>query len=695
MKSVLSLPNLIKLSMKFQTPIYAPNSQLLASGHRPPHVQVRRGYFHDISEEGQDALNVNPSAIRTFLTTQNIDFKQGFTCYSAACTQCRKCQNPTAKKAKIFINSATGSFNCSECTWSGTWKQFEAVVDAFQHGDPADSEKNAVHSRLRGLDDASEAAEEERRLTHCLTSLSAAEFADLVKLHQIQGLKMSTLMELGVQVYSNKRDLFFPRYHSNQNQCCGYKRMIVRELPEETVITEQIFPKEAGVLGLFGWNLIPKKATELVITSNEFDAMIIRQETGKPVVALPKGISLLPVEALPLLEQFSKIVLWLDGSGNRSWQAAKIFSRKLDEKRCHLVSPELCPTRALNAFQSGTEVNGIILKARPVSHKSVVTFGSFRSDVLNELTNREDFSGLRWQRFPALNRILKGHRRGELTVLTGPTGSGKTTFLSEYSLDLCNQGLRTLWGSFEIKNSRLAKTMLNQFARKSMQKNVTEFDLWADKFEQLALYFMAFHGQETLDNVFEAMLHAVYVHDIEHVIVDNLQFMMGATNFKTIHDRIVKQDQLIEGFRKFSTSHDCHVTLVVHPRKEMEGQELTAQSIYGGAKASQEADNILILQNNRGKSGLLQGKKYIEIVKNRYDGDLGIVPLSYDKDSQSYVKKERAKGDNTVGATTTKKTGKAAAAFAAAKPSTFTGAATDGATEDEDEDQSLTNRIVI
>ena len=40
-----------------------------------------------------------------------------------------------------------------------------------------------------------------------------------------------------------------------------------------------------------------------------------------------------------------------------------------------------------------------------------------------------------------MNNLLKGHRRGELTVFTGPTGSGKTTFISDYSLDLCMQGV--------------------------------------------------------------------------------------------------------------------------------------------------------------------------------------------------------------------------------------------------------------
>ena len=53
--------------------------------------------------------------------------------------------------------------------------------------------------------------------------------------------------------------------------------------------------------------------------------------------------------------------------------------------------------------------------------------------------------------------------------------------------------------------------------------------------------------------------------------------------------------QVIQKFRKFATVHNVHVTLVIHPRKEDEAT-LTANSIYGGAKATQEADNVMLLQ---------------------------------------------------------------------------------------------------
>lgn len=62
------------------------------------------------------------------------------------------------------------------------------------------------------------------------------------------------------------------------------------------------------------------------------------------------------------------------------------------------------------------------------------------------------------------------------------------------------------------------------------------------------------------------MSHAVYIHDISHIIVDNLQFMMGTGNINA-NDRYSKQDVLIASFRKFATQMNCHVTLVIHPRK--------------------------------------------------------------------------------------------------------------------------------
>jgi len=63
--------------------------------------------------------------------------------------------------------------------------------------------------------------------------------------------------------------------------------------------------------------------------------------------------------------------------------------------------------------------------------------------------------------------------------------------------------LPTLWGSFEIRNQRLAKIMLQQFAKEPVHLNLDKFDILANKFEKLPLYFLTFHGPQSLNIVMD------------------------------------------------------------------------------------------------------------------------------------------------------------------------------------------------
>ena len=82
-----------------------------------------------------------------------------------------------------------------------------------------------------------------------------------------------------------------------------------------------------------------------------------------------------------------------------------------------------------------------------------------------------------------------------------------------------------------------------------------------------------------------------------------------------------------------------HVTLVIHPRKEQDGEPLGITSVFGGAKATQEADNVLVIQH------LVKDDvniKYVEVKKNRYDGELGRVYLKYVKNFSMFTEEMNA-----------------------------------------------------
>jgi twinkle protein len=210
----------------------------------------------------------------------------------------------------------------------------------------------------------------------------------------------------------------------------------------------------------------------------------------------------------------------------------------------------------------------------------------------------------------------------------------KTTLLSQLSLDFAEQGINILWGSFEIKNTRLIHKMLQQFARAplpiSSPAELEKLEELADNFQSLPLHFLKFHGGSDIDEVIGAMDYATHVHDVEHVILDNMQFMITRKTQNTSYDKFDTQDMALEKFRKFATEKNIHVTLVVHPRKEDEGAKLGISSIYGSAKATQEADLVLIVQSD-GK------RKFVEVKKNRYDGTLGYSPLYFDRNSGRYL----------------------------------------------------------
>uniref|UniRef100_A0A4W5NK61 Uncharacterized protein n=1 Tax=Hucho hucho TaxID=62062 RepID=A0A4W5NK61_9TELE len=103
--------------------------------------------------------------------------------------------------------------------------------------------------------------------------------------------------------------------------------------------------------------------------------------------------------------------------------------------------------------------------------------------------------------------------------------------------------------------------MLTQFAVHRLDENLDQYDSWADRVEDLPLYFMTFHGQQNIKSALDTMQHAVYRYVISH-------------------------DGIIGAFGKFATNSSCHVTLIIHPRKEEDNRELQTASIFGTAKVS-------------------------------------------------------------------------------------------------------------
>ncbi|KAK9400920.1 twinkle protein mitochondrial [Crotalus adamanteus] len=560
--------------------------------------------------------------IRQYLKTQKIPFHDGYSCIHVPSIFVKDKQQ-LRHNYSLFIDKTTGQFICTATLVEGNWQDFQANVELQDKGLTLSDRHSINEQNDQSGEDARHIWDRALPLWELLDEQETKEVKAMFGISSVSNI---TLKHFGVRFLRTAQALVFPWFSPSGTSLKGLKLLRAEHQGDRVHHVENMLPRPNVYHNLFGLPLISRRDTEVVLTGRELDALVLHQVTGLPTLALPRGISCLPPALLPYLEQFKRITLWL-GEDLRSWESAKHFARKLNPKRCYLVRPSDQQRRPLEAFSNGMNLTKILRSALPAGHKSIISFCQLREEVYGELVNVDQVAGVKWARFPELSKLLKGHRKGELTVFTGPTGSGKTTFISEYALDLCMQGVNTLWGSFEIHNVRLAKIMLTQFAMEKLDEQLEKYDEWADKFEDLPLHFMTFYGQQNIKTVIDTMLHAVYMYDITHVVIDNLQFMMGQEQLSI--DRLALQDYIVGTFRKFATDNNCHVTLIIHPRKEDEERELQTSSIFGSAKASQEADNVLILQDRKLTSG--PGRRYLQVSKNRFDGDVGIFPMEFNK----------------------------------------------------------------
>ncbi|XP_032689722.1 twinkle protein, mitochondrial isoform X2 [Odontomachus brunneus] len=596
-------------------------------------------YFYKINDNMKSDLvpGVPISQVQEILRQRHITGIEGHACIAI---NCPICDTEKSKKAKIYINKTTGYFICDKCSSKGTWDLLEKLLlTKSTKSSSVQKELETVRNIIKTQEDYTSKWNDIIKSNCLIANLSPYLYEEILSKFSLPKISQRDISQLNGVYSTTHALLYFPLIAFGSN-IVGYKTLSSESGLEQTLPTSNI----GGCIIYKQKNTRDNGTAVVVPTIHDLLALASQKAAGR-IICLPYNLQNLPQQLLPSLEDFKKLILWF-GNDEPSWYTARQFAKKLNEKRCSFVRPIGTQPRPKVATDKGYNLKDILTNAFPIWHKSITTFDDLRQDILCDLQNIDKVQGVKWKRYPTLNRILGGHRRGEVTILTGPTGvifsgSGKTTFMSEYSLDLAMQGVNTLWGSFEIRNARLAKTMLQQMAGVSLEDNLDEFNTYADAFSKLPIYFMAFHGQQNINVVMDAIQHATYVYDIAHVIIDNMQFMIGVSDDSKIN-RYWKQDKVIEEFRNFATKYNCHVSMVIHPRKEKD-DELTTLSIFGSAKASQEADNVLIIQDKRVTN--IRGKKYLQVTKNRYSGDLGVMVMDFDKQKLSYAEKKKVKSE--------------------------------------------------
>uniref|UniRef100_A0A158QAV8 SF4 helicase domain-containing protein n=1 Tax=Enterobius vermicularis TaxID=51028 RepID=A0A158QAV8_ENTVE len=489
-----------------------------------------------------------------------------------------------------------------------------------------------------------------------------SEFLSLRQQLGVDRIHLETLSRYHVRGHMDSYDqpaICYPRYRGPSSRAripCGLK--LIRRIGDHLEKENFPEPDDTGIVpfsGIFGFHMATAADNRIILTTNERDALAVYEATGGMLaVALPQGEKVYKtlfyltarfIFVLPYLEDFDIIYLWFPHVHEKN---AKDLASYLNANRCYVV---LCKERPIELLRNDArrEINKAIREdAVRVRGKGFRSMIDVRQDLKLEIINsRTKQCGIaQWKRFDLLNRYLYGFRPSELTVLTGGTGFGKTTFLCEYSLDLLSQGVRTLFCSFEMPDEKILKWMLVQYAAPFYLRDLDRLrttrngipiplyraehhpsvEMWLDRFERtkgdLIIMKVDEFRDKTITQIASAIRHQVIASGIQHVVIDNLQFLVGLATLNnekaTALEKYNQQDRFVSLLRGIATDYGPHVTLVVHPRKLEADADLDVQHFGGSARVTQEADTIFAIQRRRDEKDKRKYRKFLYILKNRY-----------------------------------------------------------------------------
>lgn len=210
------------------------------------------------------------------------------------------------------------------------------------------------------------------------------------------------------------------------------------------------------------------------------------------------------------------------------------------------------------------------------------------------------------------NAMDGGWRGGELIVVSGRTGEGKTTWCQNVSMMYASRDIPSLWFSFEMSPWYLKQKF-------ELISDVDGKELYAP--EELMAH--------NLEDIEKKILSGIQQYACKVVFIDHLHYL---TPLKTFGENVsFAVGNIVRELKLMAVKHDVIIVLIAHTKKIDGEEELSLSSIRDSSLISQEADYVFLIERLKLEKKLKlmasQGTDWtneakIQLAKNRRKGEL-------------------------------------------------------------------------
>lgn len=365
----------------------------------------------------------------------------------------------------------------------------------------------------------------------------------------------------------------------------------------------------------------------IVITEGQIDSLSVAEAGIKNAVSVPNGangFTWVP-HCWDWLSRFEEIIVFGDCEKGKITLVDEISSR---------FSRNVVKVVKVADYKECKDANEILQKygKDAIVHaienaQEIVTDGIKRAETVNRINFRD---------IPAfttgvdeLNRKMEGGlRKGDMLVVTGERGDGKSTFVSQMAcFMLNNEDSKIFMYSGELVDSQVMEWMHSQLAGTKAYDEETLKKMQNWYAGRLYLYDNECVSDKDND-VYDRCVTAIQKYGCNIIILDNLMTAMGDAG----NDLYRAQSKFTRDCAKLAKTYNVVVILIAHPNKN--GMHGDNNAISGSADITNNATYILWYQRS---DKIQQNCRNLILSKNRTNGEIikeGQLLLEYDSESR-------------------------------------------------------------
>lgn len=380
---------------------------------------------------------------------------------------------------------------------------------------------------------------------------------------------------------------------------------------------------------LFGMNHCDPEVPTLVLTEGQIDSLSCSEAGVKNAVSVPtgaKGFTWIPY-CWDFLSRYSNLVIFGDFEHEaisllpemqKRFHGAVKHVREGDYKDCKDAN------EILRKYGS-KYLRKCIENAVPVSNPKIKPLEEVQRVDLNSMEKIR--SGI-WK----LDKLTGGFYFGQVILVTGERGFGKSTLVSQFGTQAIAAGYPTFfysgelmdwyfkaWIEYQIAGARYINAMVSSFGYKS-------YSIQADKLQRIENWYSGkayIYDNEIVtedteeETLLETLENAIKQYGCRVLVVDNL---MTAITDDLSSDLYRMQTKFVKALTILAKRYDALIFLIVHPRKS-NGTLFDNDDVAGSSNITNLVDVVLRYGKPR-EEGVSQdtNERILSVYKNRLNG---------------------------------------------------------------------------